>query len=150
VGDRNSDLFDEAFAEFIVREADSIGHGVHEQNLSGLLSQYIAARMDKYGLKAYYVDPEYNLKQNQSPKTILKGGEVFEIRPDIIVHSRGEQEPDNLLAIEMKKAGATAEVRRRRENDRERLNGNDAASWHREGATCQPNYAFGKMFAVMS
>ena len=110
-----------AFHSFILEETESILTNVHEQNVSGQLGQYLNAIKDRYGLGAYYVDPEYDRKQGGFVKTIRINGERIEIRPDLIVHSRGKVKPDNIIVIEMKKTSTRAAGRRRRENDRERL-----------------------------
>jgi hypothetical protein len=99
-------LFKESFDEFLVKEKSGISNTVSERNMCGRLVIYLNNRLEKFELSKYYVDPEYNRKQNGEIKTMIDNDlNVVTINCDIIVHSRGESiKADNLLAIEMKKA----------------------------------------------
>lgn len=100
-------FFNEAFEDFRISEKSNILNGVAERNLCGRLAVAMESIKEKYGLSAYYADPEYDRKQEGKFKTILDGNmELVEIVADLLVHSRGELPGrDNLIAIEMKKAG---------------------------------------------
>jgi hypothetical protein len=100
-------LFIESFAEFLVSERANILNGTNERNLCGRLALYLERQKDRDGLRDYYADTEYNRKQHGKVKTIIDGqGHVIKINCDLILHSRGEiPKRDNLIAIEMKKAG---------------------------------------------
>ena len=100
------ELFNEGKTKFFLKEKRNIISGISERNLCGRLSIYLESLLEKYGLKSYYTDTEYNRKQNERVKTILdENMEVVTINCDLILHSRGEKMGnDNLIAIEMKKS----------------------------------------------
>lgn len=101
-----SELFENAFSRFINNELQNILSGVSERNLCGRLSIEINGLLKKYGLSRYFVDTEYNRKQNGEIKTIINEKmEIVTINCDLILHSRGKSvQDDNLIAIEMKKS----------------------------------------------
>ncbi|MFM5371324.1 hypothetical protein ACET9U_16385 [Aeromonas veronii] len=100
------DLFERSFHIFINADVESILANVNERNLCGRLSIHLSGLLNEYGLDNYFVDPEYNRKQDGRIKTILdENFEVVTINCDLILHSRGSRiEDDNLIAIEMKKS----------------------------------------------
>lgn len=74
--------------------------------------------MESTDLKEYYCDVEYN-RNGKYVKTIIDNEcKVIKIESDLIVHSRGKKQKDNLLALEMKKNTASIEEIN---SDRERL-----------------------------
>jgi len=103
------ELFDDAFSRFLVKDAASIRNNIAERNLCARLAMQFENLLPAYQLEGYYADPEYNRKQDAQIKTILLGElEVVKVTCDLIVHSRGEQGWDNLIAIEMAKPDKTA------------------------------------------
>ncbi|MEO4005823.1 hypothetical protein [Flavobacterium sp. CAU 1735] len=100
------ELFDGSLNIFLTHETENILSNVAERNLCGRLAIYITPKLDEFGIKGYFADPEYNRKQGGRVKTILDGEEtIIPIQCDLIVHSRGNVvKHDNLIAIEMKKS----------------------------------------------
>jgi hypothetical protein len=129
------ELFREALHEFLAREIALVHKNIHEQALCGRLMRYVEVAKDKRGLHQYYVDVEYD-RHGDRRKTIYNAetGKPINIVCDLLLHSRGEQEDDNLIAVEMKKASGKAKDK---QTDRERLQalttkqpeGGDAHVW---------------------
>ncbi len=117
---RAAELFTSAFESMMAAEAEHVLSGVSEQNVCGRLAFYLERAKPEFGFGAYIVDTEYNRKQNRRVKTIIDHrSRVIRIRADIIVHTRGKVvKGDNLIAVEMKKSGASATAIQR---DRDRL-----------------------------
>ena len=113
-------LFINATSTFFQEELDNIMNDVNERNLCGRLAIYLNEAAREQNLEGYYVDPEYNRKQDGRVKTILdENTEVVNINCDIILHSRGKNPAqDNLIAIEMKKSNRPQEEK---DSDRMRL-----------------------------
>ena len=112
-------LFGDSLTEFLAEEANSIEDDCSEQMLCGRLAMILERRAHELGLAGYKADTEYNRNFGGKIKTIINEAfEVIPIRCDIIFHSRGSAEKDNLIAIEMKKQVHTEEATQR---DRERL-----------------------------
>lgn len=114
------EMFQRSFEAFIDSDLESILANVNERNLCGRLSIHMSGLLEEYGLGQYFVDPEYNRKQDGRIKTILdENFEVVTINCDLILHSRGRTiQDDNLIAIEMKKSNRPQEEK---DNDRKRL-----------------------------
>ena len=114
------DLTNEAFDAFVNSDHGIILEGVSERSLCFRLGVCMDRLLDRYGLTDYFVDCEYNRKQNGRIKTILDDNEVIvNITCDIILHSRrGGLQRDNLIAIEMKKSKSSKEGK---DKDRKRL-----------------------------
>ena len=112
-------IFSEAVRDFLAREYPLVRKNVHEQALCARLAMYVDGSKDRHGLADYCVDVEYN-RHGDGKKTILHAvtGKPISIVCDLILHSRGELANDNLIAVEMKKADAADQDKRR---DRERL-----------------------------
>jgi hypothetical protein len=131
-------LFHEAFAAFLKEERENIMNGTAEQNLCGRLALYMEHRREAQGLNGYFLDTEYNRKQQGKIKTIIDGDlQIVNIRCDLILHSRGRILPlDNLIAIEMKRAHHSDEEKRK---DRMRLKAMTKATyddiWSADGKT---------------
>ena len=110
VQDQAKALFDEAFARLLAIDMINITADVNELNLCNRLSLHMEALKSRFGFEAYYAETEYNRKQNAAIKTILMKGldnefKVVTIKPDLLLHSRGESIlADNIIAVEMKKA----------------------------------------------
>jgi hypothetical protein len=98
------DIFREALDEFLAREVALVRKDAHEQSLCGRLAIYLDHAKDRHGLKTYYVDVEYNRK-GEGRKHILHPvtGEPINVICDILLHSRGDLQDDNLIAVEMKR-----------------------------------------------
>jgi hypothetical protein len=113
------DLLREALDEFLAREFPLVRKNIHEQALCGRLARYVEVSKDKRGLHQYYVDVEYD-RHGDRRKTICSArtGKPVNIVCDLLLHSRGEQENDNLIAVEMKKTSGRAKDK---QTDRERL-----------------------------
>lgn len=79
---------------------------IHETTINHRLSHYMENLIDKYEIKGYHVDIEYNRYiNNQKLVMSLETGDFIEVRPDIIVHKRTrlyEPEP-HFLVVEAKK-----------------------------------------------
>lgn len=100
---------------------------VSERALCGALMLKIHTNLQKSTFAGYYVDVEFNksmqLKGNEYIYDLKRLPNGKYISTDIIVHGRGMgAEPDNLIAIEMKKkANGGKEYKTRRATDIQRL-----------------------------
>jgi hypothetical protein len=75
----------------------------------------------EHGLYGYFADVEYNRGCNDRMKAIIDAQyRVLSVTCDLILHARGEREPDNLIAIEMKRYSHRQEDKDK-DSDRERL-----------------------------
>jgi len=116
---RMNDIFDRSFEEFLSRDWSLVLSGTEERNLCGRLAACIEKMKDEVGLYDYWADTDYRYMKGRRVKTILYGEErVVEIGCDIILHSRGFFDRDNLIAIEMK---SLLRPEQARELSRERL-----------------------------
>jgi hypothetical protein len=113
------DLFDEAIREFLTRESILVRKKAHEQSFCGRLAIYLDHAKNRRGLEQYYVDVEYN-RRGEGRKQILHPITHLPINVvcDLLLHSRGKLQDDNLIAVEMKKSGGR---RNHKQRDRERL-----------------------------
>jgi hypothetical protein len=111
MSDAAKDLFDMAFQEFLVSERENILDGTAEQNLAARLGYKLEQFKHLFGLENYNADPEYNRMQNRRIKMIIdEKMEVINIKCDLLLHGRGKCGPrENIIAIEMKKAGRKLE-----------------------------------------
>jgi hypothetical protein len=112
-------LFDEAFNTFLARESANIRADISERNLCGRLMLYLDGARARYGLNNYFTDTEYN--RNLGDLKRIRHNPVDPadiITCDLIVHSRGRLDPDNLIAIEMKKK---KHAKKHKDEDRDRL-----------------------------
>jgi hypothetical protein len=98
------DIFHEALREFLAREFTLVRKKAHEQSFCGRLAIYMDHAKDRHGLNDYYVDVEYN-RRGENRKQILHPltGQPINVVCDLLLHSRGELQDDNLIAVEMKK-----------------------------------------------
>lgn len=96
-------IFQRAFDEFLKRERANILNDIAERNLCGRLMIYLERAKDAHGLANYLTDTEYNRKQDEVKTIIDSHTHVLIITCDLILHSRGTLQRDNLIAIEMKK-----------------------------------------------
>jgi len=113
------DVFHEALADFLAHEYALVRKDAHEQSLCGRLAIYMDRAKDRHGYERYYVDVEYN-RRGEGRKQILHPltGKHIDVTCDLLLHSRGDLDDDNQIALEMKKDYATNKKKR---SDRERL-----------------------------
>ena len=112
------DLFWEANRDFMERNYVLLDGELSERCLCGALMCELNKQLEKNGCKNYYADIEFNRNKKRIKQLHNDDGFVSNILPDIIVHSRGKEILDNLLALEMKKSCANQQDK---ENDRNRL-----------------------------
>ena len=96
-----------ALNELITRDAYLIQHDVHERTISSKLGCYLSSIIPPVSEGGWDVDVEYN-RNGEVPKKLCPDGEYVNVIPDIIIHRRGENNPqrtecNNLLVIEIKK-----------------------------------------------
>ena len=96
-------LFYEANSLFLAEDMDNIENGVSERNLCALLACKLNRLKDRYDLSEYFADVEYNRNGGEIKTIIDDRAEVLNVTCDLIVHSRGHKQKDNLIALEMKK-----------------------------------------------
>lgn len=112
------DLFWEANRAFIEKDLDLLYEDISERCLCGALMHELNKQLEKNGCNNYYADVEFNRNKKRIKQLHNDDGFVSNILPDIIVHSRGKENLDNLLVLEMKKSSANQQDK---ENDRNRL-----------------------------
>jgi hypothetical protein len=128
----------QATDDFFISEVEAILDTVSERNNCQRFSVYLERRAHEAGLTDYHADTEWNRKQGGQVKTILDENlEVVRIQSDLILHSRGSfVSEDNLIAIEMKKAGMPEPEKAA---DRKRLRAMTKSSfdgvWSNDGTT---------------
>ncbi|MCO8163877.1 hypothetical protein NJC38_17120 [Pseudomonas sp. 21LCFQ010] len=104
------ELFERSLRAFLRKDASLIYSNVSERNLCARLGYQFEHLLTEFKLVDYYTDPEHNRKQNGEIKTVISGEfQVIKVTCDLILHSRGEQIPDNLIAIEMAKPDKSAQ-----------------------------------------
>lgn len=111
-------LFWEANRAFIEKDLDLLYEDISERCLCGALMHELNKQLEKNGCNNYYADVEFNRNKKRIKQLHNDDGFVSNILPDIIVHSRGKENLDNLLVLEMKKISANQQDK---ENDRNRL-----------------------------
>ena len=112
------DLFCEANRAFIEKDLDLLYEDISERCLCGALMHELNKQLEKNDCNNYYADVEFNRNKKRIKQLHNDDGFVSNILPDIIVHSRGKEIPDNLLVLEIKKSSANQQDK---ENDRNRL-----------------------------
>ena len=114
-------LFQEAHKAFLKNHRELLDGKLSERCLCGALMYELNKQLEMNGYNDYYADVEFNKVGKKEKRIKLlpdNEGVLKRIFTDIIVHSRGQVSPDNLIALEMKKSGAK---NLSKENDRERL-----------------------------
>ena len=111
-------LFYEGNQVFLERDLDNILSDVSERNLCHLLANHIDNLLNSYELGEYFVDTEYNRNGGFIKTIINRQMKVVPVTCDLIIHSRGHMQKDNLLALEMKKLPCSNEEL---DKDRDRL-----------------------------
>lgn len=142
-------FFDDCTEQFFKRETDLIKTGIAERTLCGNLIIIAHNLLAKYNLKGYYSDVEFNWMQDGKVKTMINENmEYININCDLIVHSRGEKAPDNLLALEMKKSDASISDK---QSDKNRLialtKSVEQDVWSNDG-TALPEYVCGYQIGI--
>lgn len=102
-------IFYRANRDFLIKDESNILRDVSERSLCASLKSQLEKHLDGTRYNDYYVDTEYNRNGRQikailSEKSTPREAKVTVVC-DLIVHSRGENQKDNLIAIEMKKRG---------------------------------------------
>ena len=97
-------LFRSAFETFLNVERSNIASGVSERSLCARLAMVLEPAAHEQGLTAYRADVEYNRGRGDKVKVIVDHRyHVMKVTCDLVLHGRGLIQPDNLLAIEMKR-----------------------------------------------
>lgn len=113
-------MFWEANRAFLENHASLLKRELSERCLCGALMHELNKQLEKNGCNNYYADIEFNRAFENTINNVKhlpdEEGTPKRVFPDIIVHSRGEVTPDNLLAIEMKKSTARREAKERDKN----------------------------------
>lgn len=112
------DFFWEANRAFIEKDYVLLDEEVSERCLCGALMHELNKQLEKNGCNNYYADIEFNRNKKGIKQLPNDDGFINNILPDIIVHSRGKETPDNLLVLEMKKSSANQQDM---EKDRNRI-----------------------------
>lgn len=103
-------MFWEANRAFLENHASLLKHELSEHCLCGALMCELNKQLEKKDLKKYHADIEFNRGEGNVKRIsyITDDGVYLKcIFTDIIVHSRGEESLDNLIALEMKKSSAS-------------------------------------------
>ena len=111
-------IFQQANQLFLKREYENILRNVSERNLCGSLKGCFEKVLEKTEYSNYYVDIEYNRNQDYIKMILNEQEKLVAITCDLIIHSRGKFEKDNLLCLEMKKSTAS---KQEKDKDKERL-----------------------------
>jgi hypothetical protein len=113
------ELFNVAFADCLRRESANIQADISERSLCGRLMLYLDAARAHYRLDDYFTDTEYN--RNLGDLKRIRHNPIDPpdiITCDLILHSRGRLDLDNLIAISMKKK---KHAQKHKDADRRRL-----------------------------
>lgn len=111
-------LFIQAFNHLIRKDKENILNTVSERNLCGRLAIYLHEISQTHNFHNYYADVEYNRNKGEIKTVIDEDNEIVNVTCDLILHSRGKETQDNLIAIEMKKSYRPEDDK---EKDRQRL-----------------------------
>ncbi|SDE17913.1 hypothetical protein [Pedobacter soli] len=105
-----TELFKASASKLFQKDVNSILDGVSEPMLCSRMAIYMENLFPDYKIEGnYYADTEFNRKQNGKVKTIIDDQmQVIRIKCDLLLHSRGEEVPDNLITVEMKKSSRPA------------------------------------------
>lgn len=112
-------IFEISNQHFLEHNLELLETNVSERTLCGALMIELYETLKETSYSNYYVDVEYNRnggnKIKTCCKTITDGNlEIIRITCDLIVHSRGTIPAlDNLIAIEMKKAGTHENLKKK-------------------------------------
>ena len=113
-------MFLEANIAFLENHASLLKRELSERCLCGALMHELNKQLEKNGCNNYYADIEFNRAIENTINNVKQlpdeEGTPKRVFPDIIVHNRSEDNPDNLLALEMKKSKARREAKERDKN----------------------------------
>lgn len=113
-------MFLAAHRSFIENHASLLKRELSERCLCGALMCELNKQLEKNACNNYYADIEFNRAFENTINNVKhlhdEEGTPKRVFPDIIVHSRGEVTPGNLLALEMKKSTARREAKERDKN----------------------------------
>lgn len=98
------ELFSSSLDDFFVSQVINIQAGIAERNLCGRLAMILEPKAHQVGFTEYFADVEYNRNRGRVKTILDKNVVVVPINCDLLLHSRGQLEADNLIAVEMKKA----------------------------------------------
>lgn len=112
------ELFFASLNDFFESETTNIQAGIAERNLCSRLAMILEPKAHAVGLREYFADAEYNRNQGRVKTILDRNAVVVRINCDLLLHSRGNLDTDNLIAVEMKKAERPA---REEDEDCERL-----------------------------
>ena len=107
------EILEKSLELLFILDKRNIDMDVSEINLCSRLAHYMENLMNKHPRKysGYYADTEYNRNYDGTIKLVEYSKEgPKSVRCDLLIHSRGLKEPDNLLALEMKKKGNERKV----------------------------------------
>lgn len=102
-------LFWAAHKAFLKNHRELLDWELSERCLCGALMYELNKQLEMNGYNDYYADVEFNkVGKKEKRLKLLRDNEgvLKRIFTDIIVHSRGQARPDNLIALEMKKSRA--------------------------------------------
>lgn len=106
----DSDIFDMKIVppSNMSPEENALNRKLHEITINHRLAFYLEINIRKTKLKAYKVDIEYNRFYDHL-KNLQTEGELLTVRPDIIIHTRldDEIEQQHYLVVEAKKGQIT-------------------------------------------
>ncbi|GIU10771.1 MULTISPECIES: hypothetical protein [unclassified Shewanella] len=97
-------IFSESLAEFVVSQNANIQAGISERNLCARLAMILEPKAHEAGLTEYFADTEYNRNRGRVKTILDRNAVIVRICCDLLLHSRGQLDADNLIAVEMKKA----------------------------------------------
>lgn len=96
-----SDILIKSIKQVYKNDIDLLTNKVSERCVCARLAYYLEQQIRQTNIfDGYYVDVEYDRMEKGNPKRIGLGQKKHIC--DLLIHSRGKKNPDNLLAIEMK------------------------------------------------
>ena len=98
-------IFQDSFLSFQTLEKSLVDSQVSERCLCARLALHLELKARKRGGSNYFADVEYNRNKGKKKTLINQEYKEITICCDLLLHSRGKHNPDNLIAIEMKKSG---------------------------------------------
>lgn len=107
--ERLKEIFEECIQQLYDNDFYLIEYDVHENAVSNRLAIYLSQYKEFDG---YNIDREYN--KNRHDQKRLQHRDNKPVRPDIIIHKRGDNS-DNLVVIELKKKGRGSDLERVRD-----------------------------------
>ncbi|MFA7421124.1 MAG: hypothetical protein WCZ90_15690 [Melioribacteraceae bacterium] len=112
-----------ALNNFIENESYLLLNNVHEGTIAAQFAKYLSNESNRIPNFRWDIDCEYN-KNIDLPKELFINGSHVIVRPDIIIHVRGQNNnnyntDNNLLVVEIKKKATASD----REHDFLKING---------------------------